>query len=135
MHYNKDEITTIGPKVTTYKVYVYDEKSLYRVDKPNLSTEGVKGELTPVLNPDTIAEIKEPHGRKQLKRHQHDLDISTKTEIKNNPGGLVVKKSDITGVSHILAKAKIAESAGAIVILLFGVLVWVFIIKSFQGLL
>ncbi len=135
MHYGRDEITNIGPKVSAYKVYVHDEKSLYRVDKPNLSIAGVKGDLTPILNPDTITEIKEPHTRKQLKRHEHDLNISTKTEIKSNPNGMVLKKDDITDVSHIVAKARIAESVGAIAVLLFGVLVWVFIVKSFQGLL
>lgn len=135
MHYNRDELLNLGPKVSKYKVYVYDEKSLYRVTSPNFSSAGVKGELTPVLNPDTIAEIKEPRTRKQLKKHQHDLDISTKTDIKSNPGGLVLKKNDITGVSYILAKAQIAETVGTIAILVFGVLVWIFIFKSFQGLL
>ena len=135
MHYSRDEITNIGPKVSTYKVYVHDEKSLYRLDKPNLSSAGVKGDLTPVLNPDTITEIKEPHTRKQLKRHEHDLNISTKTEIKSNPNGIIIKKEDIIDVSHIIAKARIAESVGAIAILIFGVFVWIFIINSFQGLL
>lgn len=134
-HYNRDEITNIGPNVTKYKVYIHDEKSLYRVDKPNLSSAGVKGDLVPVLNPDTITEIQEPRTRKQLKKHQHDLNIYTKTEVKSNPNAVVLKKTDITDVSHIVAKAKIAESAGTIAILAFGVLVWIFIIKSFQGLL
>ena len=135
MHYNRDEIANIGPNVANYKVYIHDKTAIYKVDKPNLSSAGVKGDLTPVLNPDTIAEIKNPHTRKQLKKHQHDLNIYTKTEVDNAPNAIVLKKADITDIAHVIVKAKIGEDLGAIAILGFGVVVWVVIIDSFQGLL
>lgn len=135
MHYNRDEVSNIGPNVTKYKVYIHDKTALYKVDKPNLSSAGVKGDLSPVLNPDTIAEIKNPHTRKQLKKHQHDLNIYTKTEVDNAPNAIVLKKADITDVSHIAVKANIGNGVGTIAVLGLGVVVWVIIIDSFQGLL
>ena len=93
MHYSRDEITNISGDVVKYRVYIHDKTSLYKVDKPNLSSSGVSGDLTPVLNPDTVAEIKNPHTKKQYKRRIHDLNIYTKTEVKSTiPNGLVLKK-------------------------------------------
>lgn len=135
MHYNRDEVSNIGANATNYKVYIHDKTALYKVDKPNLSVAGVKGDLTPVLNPDTIAEIKNPHTRKQLKKHQHDLNIYTKTEVDNAPNAIVLKKADITDISHIVVKANIGNGIGTVAILGLGVVVWVVIIASFQGLL
>lgn len=135
MHYNRDEITNISGDVVDYKVYIHDKSTLYKVDKAHLSSMGVAGDLSPVSNPDTVAEIKNPHTRKQLKKHQHDLNIYTKLEVKNVPNGIVLKKADITDVSRITSKVDIAEDVGTVSIFGFGVLVWVLIIKSTQGLL
>lgn len=130
MHYGRDEITNVN--AADYKVYLHDKTALYKVDKPNLSSSGVTGEFTPVLNPDTIAEIKTPRTRKQFKRHLHDLNIYTKAELKPNA---ILKKADITDVSRIETKVDIANDVGTGAILALGVVVWIVIIKSFQGLL
>jgi hypothetical protein len=135
MHYNRDEITNISGDVVKYRVYIHDKTALYKVDKPNLSSQGVSGDITPVSNTDTIAEIKNPHTKKLLKKHQHDLNIYTKTEVKSSPTGLVLKKADITDVSHILVAVDVAEDIETGAILALGVVVWVAIIYSFQGLL
>jgi hypothetical protein len=136
VHSNRDEITTAGGDLTKHRVYIRDKTALYSVDKPNLSIEGVKGSLTPVLNPDTISEIKDPHTRKQLKRRQHDLVVTTKTEVKDVPANAVVlKKADITDITHITSSYNIAEDIGTVAILGLGVVVWVVIVESFQGLL
>jgi hypothetical protein len=134
MHYNRDEITNISGNVVKYRVFIHDKTSLYQVDKANLSSSGVAGDLTPILNPDTIKEIRNPHTHKQLKRHEHDLNIYTKTEVKTS-GDIVLKKADITDVSHIVSKVDIANDIGAVAILGLGVVVWVVIVDSFQGLL
>lgn len=134
MHFSRDQITNVG-NVATYKVYIHDKNSLYKVDKPNLSSAGVKGDLTPVLNPDTVAEIKDPHTRKQFKRQEHDLVIYTKAEVKNSSTDVVLKKNDIADISHIVSKVAVAEDVGTVAVLGLGVVVWVLIIKSFQGLL
>jgi len=135
MHYNRDEITNISGNVVKYRVFIHDKSAVYKVDQPNLSSSGVKGDLTPVLNPDTIKEIKNPRTRKQLKRHVHDLNIYTKTEVKTTSNDIVLKKADITDVSHIVTKVDIANDIGTAAILGLGVVVWVVIIQSFQGLL
>jgi hypothetical protein len=137
MHYSRDEINNISGDVVKYRVYIHDKTSLYKVDKPNLSTSGVSGDLTPVLNPDTVAEIKNPHTKQQYKRRIHDLNIYTKTEVKtsNITGALVLKKTDITDVSHIITKVDIAEDIETGAILGLGVVVWAAIIISFQGML
>lgn len=134
-HYSRDEITNISGDVVKYKVYIHDKSTLYKVDKPNLSSLGVSGDLTPVSNPDTVAEIKNPHTKKLLKKHLHDLNIYTKTEVKNVPNGVVLKKADITDVSRILTAVDVAEDIETGAILGLGVVVWVAIIYSFQGLL
>ena len=135
MHASRDEITNVGAKVPSYKVYIHDKAALYKVDKPNLSIEGVRGDITPVLNPDTIAEIKNPHTRQQYKRRIHDLNIYTKVEVKESSNGVVLKKTDITDISYVTSKVNVAEDIGTVAILGFGVVVWVGIIYSFQGLL
>jgi hypothetical protein len=130
MHLGRDEITNIN--AANYKVYIHDKTSLYKVDKPNLSSSGVTGEYNPILNPDTIKEIDRPHTRKQYKRHLHDLNIYTKTELKPN---VILKKADITDISHLKAGVDIADDLGTAAIFGLGIVVWVVIIKSFQGLL
>jgi len=135
MHYSRDEITNISGNVVNYRVFIHDKTALYAVDKPNLSSSGVAGDLTPILNPDTIREIKNPRTRKQLKRHLHDLNIYTKTEVKTTSKDIVLKKADITDVSHIVSKVDIANDIGTAAILGLGVVIWVLIVKSFQGLL
>ncbi len=86
-HYNKDEIDKVGGEADKYNVYLHDKNLTYQVGKPNLSPAGVKGDLNPILDSATVAEIKHPRTRKQLKKHQHDLNIFTKAEIKDNPSG------------------------------------------------
>ena len=135
MHYNRDEITNISGNVVHYKVFIHDKSTLYKVDKPNLSSSGVSGDLSPVSNPDTIAEIRNPHTRQQLKKHMHDLNIYTKVEVKNVPNGVVLKKADITDVSRIITKLNIAEDAGTVAVLGLGVVIWILLFKSTQGLL
>jgi spore coat polysaccharide biosynthesis protein SpsF (cytidylyltransferase family) len=130
MHYGRDEITNIN--AANYRVFIHDKTSLYKVDKPNLSSSGVTGEYTPVLNPDTIKEIDRQHTRKQYKRHLHDLNIYTKTELKTN---VILKKADITDISHLKVGVDIADDLGTAAIFGLGVVVWIVIIKSFQGLL
>lgn len=134
VHSSRDEIANFND-TTKHKIFIRDKTALYAVSKPNLSSAGVKGELNPVLNPDTVEEIKNPKTRKQLKRHQHDVVITTKTEVKNTPNAVVLKKADILDIAHITSNIDLANKIGTIAILAFGVLVWVFIIKSFQGLL
>lgn len=134
MHYNRDEITNLG-NVSNCKVYIHAKTTLYKVDKPNLSSAGVKGELTQVENHDTVAEIEDPHTRKQLKKHQYDLNIYTKKEIKNTSNSFMLKKADITDISRITVNLNIGEDIGTAAILGLGVVVWIVIIKSFQGLL
>jgi len=133
VHSSRDEITNVGAAKNI--IYIHDKTALYKVDSPNLSSEGVKGNLTPVLNPDTIAEIKNPRGRKQLIRRQHDVLITTKTEVKEVPNAVVLKKADILDISNITSNVNVAENIGTVAILGLGVVVWVVIIKSFQGLL
>jgi hypothetical protein len=135
MHYGRDEITNISGDVVKYRVYIHDKSGLYKVDKPNLSSSGVSGDLAPVTNEDTIKEIRNPHTRQQMKRRQHDLNIYTKNEVKSVPNGVVLKKADITDVSHIVSKVNIAEDVGTVAILGLGVVVWVLIAESTQGLL
>jgi hypothetical protein len=135
MHYSRDEIVKINDHTADYKIYIDAKDSLFSVTKANLSIFGVKGNLTLITDKDTIAAIKNPRTRQELIKHQHDLNIYTKAKIKDNPNEVVLKKADIIDVTHIVSKNEAAEAAGVTAIFGVGVLVWIIIIKSTQGLL
>jgi hypothetical protein len=135
-HYNKSELDKVSSSIGDYNVYLHDKSNTYQVINPSVSPAGIKGGLNPIIDKATIAEIKNPRTRKQLKKHKHDLNIYSKTEIKDN-SELLVKKEDITDVSHLANKkgASIGEDIATGFVLGLGVLVWVGVVYSFQGML
>lgn len=138
MHYNRSELDKVGPKITDYTVYLHDKENTYKVDNAAVTPAGIKGSITPVPDKATIAEIKNPRTRKQIKRQMKVLNIYVKTEIKEGNGEVSVKKDDINEVSHI-TKSKAAQNIGQDIgtgfVLCFGVLVWVGVVYSLHGLL
>jgi len=136
MHYNRDELDNIGGDTNKYKkVYIHDKKNTYLVDKPFISFEGVKGSLYPITDKSVIEEIDNPKTRNQFKAHKYDLNVYTQTEIQGNLNDVTLKKKDVTDVSHIIKHADLGEDIATGAVLGVGVLIWVGIYYSFQGLL
>ncbi len=137
MHYNRAELDKVGASIADYTVYLHDKTNTYQVVNPSISPSGVKGGLNPITDKAAIAEIKNPKTRQQFKKHKHDLNIYTKTEVKDNNSELLVKKEEITDVSHLANKkgAGIGEDIGTGFVLGLGVLVLVGVVYSFHGML
>jgi hypothetical protein len=132
-HYDKKEIEKINPD--KYNVYIHDKNLTYQVGNPAFSPVGIKGSLNPIMDSATVAEIKHPKTHKQLKKHQHDFNVFTKAEIKDNPSGVILKKADITDITHLPIKPNIAEYVGTGLILALGVVVIIGVVYSFNSLL
>lgn len=137
MHYKRDEILKLGQNFKDYKLFVHDSTNTYRVTKPSLDAGNIKGTLIQLEDSAKIAEIRNPKTRKQMRDHKNDLNVYSKTEIKDN-GGFVLKKEDIKKISRIVPiKPKFdavlyAEILGVVAL---GTVIWIGVIASFGGLL
>jgi hypothetical protein len=140
IHYNRNEIDKkIGSNIAKYDVYIHDKGNTYKVGNPSLSPAGVKGDLTPVTDRVTIAEIKNPHTRRQFKRHLQDLSIYTQAEISEDKNDVVLKKEAITGFSLIALHTAADNSvdfeniAGTTFAVGLNIVIWVGIVYAFEG--
>ena len=132
-HYDRKEIEKVDPN--KYNVYLHDKNLTYQVGNPGFSAAGIKGSLNPIMDSASVAEIKHPKTRKQKRKHQHDLNVYTKAEIKDNPSGMVLKKADISDVTHVPPSPNIAEYVGTTLVLGLGVVVIVGLVYLFNGFL
>jgi len=138
VHYKRSEIPKISDGFNDDSVYIHDQHSIYKVVKPSLALNEVKGTLVPISDSAKLAELKDLRTQKQLKTHKHDLNIYTKAEVKDLPDGGVLKKEDITDISKVTPvppKFDVALFTEILLVAALGTLVWVAIISSFGGLL
>ena len=138
MHYKSKDLDRVSKTIGNYVVYVHDKSHTYQLAQPSIVANGIKGQLTPITEAQTIAEIKDPKTKKLLKKHEHDLNIYTKLEIVYDPDkDFLLKNTDITSFSYIAPSAKpsIGEDIATGFILALGVAVIVGVVYSFQNLL
>ena len=138
MHFKFKDLDKVAKTIGNYTVYIHDKSHTYQLNQPAIVANGIKGQLTTITEAQTIAEIKNPHTKKEMKKHIHDLNIYTKLEINYDPDkDFLLKNTDITSFSYIAPSAK--PGAGEYIatgfIMALGVAVIVGVVYSFQGLL
>ncbi|MGP8214900.1 MAG: hypothetical protein ACLQQ4_04990 [Bacteroidia bacterium] len=131
-HYKSNDIGKIG-KIESYTVYIHSKNGTFKVDKPSLTTSGVNGELTRITDQSKVEEIRNPVTRTQLKRHRHDLNLYTKTEIIDSSFS-VLKKQDINDISITISKSpvNIGDIAGAVLVSGLGIAMIAGIVYAFE---
>lgn len=104
-----------------HKIYICADKKVYKVTKPSITTAGLSGNIEQIKNEKDAQEIKNPSPA-QLKRHKHDLDIVTKTEIPDSIFTIALHKTAITGYNLIVSHSKINwKKIGEIIEAIFGI--------------
>ncbi len=89
-----------------HKIYICDDKKVYKVLKPSITTSGLSGNIEPVPDPKEAQEIKSPSPA-QLKKHRRDLDILTKKSLPDSAAKIELKKNEITGYNLVVSHSKI----------------------------
>src|ERR1700722_19657352 len=93
MHYKDGGVEKLDAK--NYKVYIHTAKNLYLVTKPAISPTGITGDISEVKDQAEAEEIKNPTSPSLIKKHRHDLNIFTRTQIADSVSNITVKKGDI----------------------------------------
>jgi hypothetical protein len=106
MHYKGNELDKVG-SISDYKVYLHNKGSIYQMDKPSIGKDGITGTLSPVTDPDKAKEIRNPSTPGEIRKHKHDLNITTKTPLKDSTGTVAIKKADITDVGVTVSKSSV----------------------------
>jgi hypothetical protein len=117
--------------VTKDKVYIHAQKGLYKVTQPSISKDGVAGDITPVKDPKEAEEIRDPGTPHLMKKHRHDLNIFTKTEITDSTKNVTLKKNDITEYSVVITHSNVKwDKVGDIVKDVLGVAVCIVVMGA-----
>lgn len=94
-HYKGVELDKAG-NISKYNVYVHAPKNSFAVKKPSASQTGITGETTLLKDKKEVEEIKNPSTPDLVKKHRHDLNLVTKTDIADSTHTLSLKKTDIS---------------------------------------
>jgi|GEM_PF-2813753 hypothetical protein len=124
-------------KLNKYKVYIFAKNRTYKVDKASLSPAGISGSLTPITDASEIDGVKRPTTKAEMRNHKSDLGIYTKNEVSDTTTGVVLKKADISDVTHVTVKStgigkKIGNTVAAVVVSAVGIAMIAGIVYSFQ---
>jgi hypothetical protein len=106
MHYKNNELDKVG-KLTDYTVYVHDKGKTFKMNNPSSSPAGVSGGLTQITDPDKAKEIRNPNTPGEIRKHKHDLNLFTKTDIGDSAKTVALKRDEITDVSITVSKSGI----------------------------
>ena len=106
MHYKGSELDKVG-KISDYTVYVHDKGKTFKVDNPSASSAGVTGGLTQITDPEKVKEIRSASTPGEIRKHKHDLNLFTKTEIGDSAKTVMLKRDEITDVSVTVSKSNV----------------------------
>jgi hypothetical protein len=122
MHYKNGAVDKLDAK--KYKVYIHTAKNLYLVTKPAISPTGVTGDISQVKDQAEAEEIRNPSTPGLVKKHKHDLNIFTRTQIADSVSNVTVKKGDIYEYSLTISHSKVNwDKIGEVVGGIFGITV------------
>ncbi|HTA26356.1 MAG TPA: hypothetical protein VK809_01105 [Bacteroidia bacterium] len=136
MHYKYKDFDKVSDKLDNYDVYIHNETTTYKVEKPKVSVVGIKGVVTEIRDPATIAEIKNPQTKSQLRKHKHDLSIYTKADLNTELNATILKNVDMTSYTIIIPKSSgfDASTMGQILgVAAYGTLVGIAVVYAFEG--
>lgn len=81
------------------KVYLHAPKVTFQVTQPAVSATGLTGGLEHITDRTQLADMNDP---KLTKKHKHDINVFTKTEISDSTAAVTLKKSEITEYNMVV---------------------------------
>jgi hypothetical protein len=85
--------------ISKSKVYLHAPKHTFRVTQPAISATGLTGGLEHITDQAQLADL---NNAQLTKKHKHDINVFTKTEIADSTAAVALKKSEIAEYNMVV---------------------------------